>query len=184
MGKGAVRMRKLAVLVTTGLLLAGTSIASPPAWASSHGDDFTLTGEFTDFDAKDEGKDGFSEDDEFSFAFDLFDKDDDEAGDGDGDCTLTKVEKREHDFEADCKVVMNLDDGDIEAEDEVTSEDFRDGKITLSITGGSGDYDDAEGDVTFWLSDHGKSRHHSHHKGDHDHGDKHDRDFKVEVDLD
>ena len=178
-------MRKLAVLVTTGLLVVGNSIASPAAWAHSKGGDFTLTGEFTDFDAKDRGKDGFSEDDEFSFAFDLFDHDD-EAGDGDGECKLTEAKKRDRDFKADCKVVMNLDDGDIEAEDEVTSDDFRDGKVTLSITGGSGDYDDAEGDVTFWLNDHhdGRSgRYHSHNKG-HDRGDDNGRDFKVEVDLD
>jgi hypothetical protein len=178
-------MRKVAVLVTTGLLLAGTSITSPAAWANGgNGGDFTLTGEFTDFDTDDRGKEGFSEDDEFTFAFDLFDHDD-EAGDGDGECKLTNVERRKREFDADCKVALNLDDGDIEAEDEVTSDDFRDGKVTLSITGGSGDYDDAEGDVTFWLNDHhdrdGRGRYH--HEG-HDRGDDDGRDFKVEVDLD
>src|SRR5918996_1058970 len=117
-------VRKVTALVASGLLLGGVIVASPAAWANGL-DDFELTGEFTDFDGDDNGRDGPSEGDTFDFKMDLFDEDGDEAGDGDGTCELTDVNREDREFTADCSATFNLDDGDLEMEGEVTDEDFR-----------------------------------------------------------
>ena len=156
-------MRRLTAVVASGILLGGVVMASPAAWADhSNGlDDFKLTGEFTDFDFDDTGKDGPSEGDTVTFAMDLFDEDGDEAGDGDGTCELTDVNRKEHEFSADCESVFHLDDGDLEMEGEVTDEDFRNKEVTQDITGGSDDYKKASGTVTFTPAD-DEGGHHGH----------------------
>ncbi|MGH9038381.1 MAG: allene oxide cyclase barrel-like domain-containing protein, partial [Acidimicrobiia bacterium] len=159
-------MRRLTAVVASGLLLGGVVLASPAAYADhSKGlDDFKLTGEFTDFDFDDTGKDGPSRGDTVTFAMDLFDDDGDEAGDGDGTCELTKVNREDHEFSADCESVFHLDDGDLEMEGEVTDEDFKNKEVTQDITGGTDDYDEASGTVTFTpADDHGDGGHrHAH----------------------
>ena len=175
-------MRKLTVLVTTGLLLGGSSIAAPAASAHhDHHKDFSLTGEFTDFEKQDHGEDGPSEGDRYLFDFDLFDEGHD-AGNGDGDCVLTDVGSREdgrhRDFTAKCRVVLKLDDGDLKLAGKVTRGDFRDGEITLPIVDGTDQFDQADGEVTFKPADH-------HDRMSHDHGDHHhDQNFQVDVNLD
>lgn len=175
-------MRKLTALVASATLLGGVLVASPAAWADDD-DDFTLTGEFTDFDRDGDGRP--DEGDEFSFEFDLYDDDGDDAGDGDGTCELTEVDRRDREFTADCEVVFDLDDGELEMEGEVTEEDFKDGKIVLDVVDGTDDYDDAKGEATFRSArghhdhdrDHG--RHHGHGRyeaaGDKDHDPDHDK---------
>lgn len=190
-------MRRLTAVVASGLLLGGVVMTSPAAWAHSHSnglDDFKLTGEFTDFDFDDTGKEGPSEGDTVTFAMDLFDEDGDEAGDGDGTCELTEVDRSEHEFSADCESVFHLDDGDLEMEGEVTDEDFKNEEVTQDITGGSDDYDDASGTVTFTPADDngdGDGGHHHAHgyraqnagHGDGGHGPGHG-DHKVDIDVD
>jgi hypothetical protein len=172
-------------------------MTSPAAWAHSHSnglDDFKLTGEFTDFDFDDTGKEGPSEGDTVTFAMDLFDEDGDEAGDGDGTCELTEVDRSEHEFSADCESVFHLDDGDLEMDGEVTDEDFKNEEVTQDITGGSDDYDDASGTVTFTpADDDGEGGHHHAHSsgysarnaghghGGHGHG---HGNHKVDIDVD
>lgn len=194
-------MRRLTAVVASGLLLGGVVMTSPAAWAHGHSnglDDFKLTGEFTDFDFDDTGRDGPSKGDTVTFAMDLFDEDGDEAGDGDGTCELTKVDREAHEFSADCESVFQLDDGDLEMEGEVTDEDFKNKEVTQDITGGTDDYEDAEGTVTFTpADDNGDGGHrHAHgyeaqHAGDHgDGGHGHDKghhgkgDHKVDIDVD
>jgi len=195
-------VRRLTAVVASGILLGGVVMTSPAAWAHSGSnglDDFKLAGEFTDFDFDDTGKDGPSKGDTVTFAMDLFDEDGDEAGDGDGTCELTDVNRGEHEFSADCESVFHLDDGDLEMEGEVTDEDFRNKEVTQDITGGTDDYDDADGTVTFTPADdnggHHGHRHSSgyesqnaggHGGGGHDgggHGRGHG-DHKVDIDVD
>jgi allene oxide cyclase-like protein len=166
-------------------------VASPPAWAHHSGglDDFKLTGEFTDFDYEDNGKDGPSKGDVVTFAMDLTDEEGDEAGDGDGTCELTKVDRAAHEFSADCESVFHLDAGDLEMSGEVTDEDFRNKEVTEDIDGGTDDYEDASGTVTFTKAeDDGDGGHHhamsagrhgSHGDGGHGHGH-----HKVDIDVD
>jgi hypothetical protein len=172
-------MRKLAVVITTGLMLGGGFISAPSAFAR-HGHDkhFSLIGRFTDFDRDDRGRDGPSEGDKYSFKFDLFDYDHDwdDAGRGDGDCVLTEVDRhggRHGDFTAKCKVVLKLDDGDLKLEDKVDRGDFRDGEVTLRVVDGTDDYRDPDGDVTFKFDG-----------GQHDGRGHDDHKFRVDVDLD
>ncbi|MGH8989968.1 MAG: allene oxide cyclase barrel-like domain-containing protein [Acidimicrobiia bacterium] len=186
----------MTALVASAVLFGGFIVASPAAWANGL-DDFELTGEFTDFESDDTGRDGPSEGDTFDFKMDLFDEDGDDAGEGDGTCELTDVNRRDREFTADCEAVFNLDDGDLEMEGEVTDEDFSNREVVLDITGGTDDYDDAEGTVTFTPADdhHGKGgRYHSTHAdhgghgghgdhGDRDHGDRRG-DHKVDIDVD
>jgi hypothetical protein len=175
-------MRKLAVVVTSGIVLGGMTVGSPSAWAHGHshgssGDgDFTVYGRFTDFDKQDNGEEGWSEDDVVTFAYDLFEKGAGRVGDGDGECTITELNKDEHDFSADCEGVFDLEDGELDLKGTITDEDFKSGEIELDVIGGDGDYRDADGTVTFSKPDHdGKSHdkgsYHTAHAGE-DHGDK------------
>lgn len=137
-------MRKLADVVASVLAMVGTALGAPAAWAG-HGDKLVVVAKLTDFEKKDHGKEGVSEGDELVFEYDLFDKSRKKVGDGAKACELTKVDRDEHEFEADCEALFELEDGDIETEGEVTHEDAKDGKIVLDITGGSGDFKDADG---------------------------------------
>lgn len=181
-------MRRLTAVVASGLLLGGFVVASPAAWAGDSNDDFDLIGEFTDFDGDDTGRNGPSEGDEFSIEMDLFETDWDDAGDGDGTCELTEVNRRDREFTADCEGVFHLDDGDLEMEGEVTEDDFRDKEIVLDITGGTDDYEDADGTVTFTPRDdhHGKGgHHHAQNAGGHDGGRRHKGgNHKVDIEVD
>jgi hypothetical protein len=152
-------MRKLAVVVASALL--GGLVGAPSAMAGDD-EDFTLTGRFTEFDREDNGDRGWSEGDEVDFAFDLFDGRDD-AGDGDGTCVITKLDRDDREFAADCDVTFDLEDGDtLDMEGEVTDDDFREGEVVLDVVGGSGDYDDASGKATFSGDRHGRRGGHSH----------------------
>ena len=173
-------MRRLTAVVASGLLVGGVVMASPAAWADHPNglDDFKLTGEITDFEGDDTGRDGPSEGDTFTIDMDLFDKHGDDAGDGEGTCKATHVDRQKREFTADCEGVFHLDDGDLEMEGEVTEDDFRDRRIVLDITGGTDDYEHADGTVTFTpADDHGKGGHRhaqggyeAQHAGDHGDG--------------
>lgn len=181
-------MRKLAAVVTSTLVLGGLLGTAPAAWAD-HGDleDFTVYAKITDFEKEDNGKEGWSEGDEISFEADLYEDRHERAGDADGMCEMLEVNKDDKEFEADCNVLFDLDDGELEVAGTIDEGDFEDHEITLPIKGGTGDYDAAEGDVTFEPL-----RHHAHHDGGHDEGHGHDGDngdhrapiIKVSVDFD
>jgi hypothetical protein len=199
-------MRKFLVLAASLMVIGAFTAATPAAWADHGVDELVVIGEITDFEKTDNGEEGLSEDDEFAIAYDLFDEDGEEVGAGDGSCVLTKVEKKSKDkhshsaqdhgkghghdhpsFEADCEAIFELDDGDIEVAGTVTDEDFKDGSIVLDITGGSGDFDDAEGEVEIEPLDghgHGHGRGHSHSAAGHDggkDGGKHKGDHKFKA---
>ncbi len=184
-------MRRLTAVVAAGVLFGGVLVGSPAAWAHHSGDldDFKLTGEFTDFDYDDNGKDGPSKGDVVTFAMDLTDEDGDEAGDGDGTCELTKVDREAREFTADCESVFHLDAGDLEMSGEVTDEDFRNGEVTQDIDGGTDDYDEASGTVTFTKADDdGDGHHHASgaggRHGGHGHGGHGHHKVDIDVDFD
>jgi hypothetical protein len=158
-------MGKLAALVTSALVLVGLQVAAPVAGADdkkTDKEDFTLLARITDFDKDDRGRDGPSRGDRFSWKADLEDEDGDDAGDAAGACVLTEVgdrDGRRRDFSARCRAIFDLDDGRLRVAGEVTDEDFRDGDVRLPVTGGTGEYRDAEGDATFErMNDDGHDR--------------------------
>lgn len=151
-------MRKMSLLASA-VVLGLVAVASPAAWAS--GDHLTVFAKVTHFEKTDNGKDGPSKGDEYSFAADLFDEDWSDAGTSGGDCILTEVERQEQEFTANCKIGFDLHGGDIRAAGEVRDDDFHHHKITLPIRGGTGDYQGAEGKVTIERLRRGD--HHEHH---------------------
>ncbi len=191
-------MRRLTAVVASGLLLGGVLVASPAAWADhANGlEDFNLTGEFTDFEKDDTGKKGPSKGDTFTVTMDLFDEDGEEAGEGESTCEATHVDRDAHEFTADCEGVFRLADGKLKMSGEVTQDDFKNREIVLDIDGGTRDYKEAAGTVTFTPADDGKGhgRHHGKEMSAQDHGghDKgHDKGHgkgpghhKVDIDVD
>jgi len=198
-------MRKMASLFASALVLGGVSVVSPVAWA--HGDDLTVFAKVTHFEKTDNGREGPSEGDEYSFTADLFDEHWSDAGTSDGDCVLAEVEHEDGDLTADCTIAFDLDGGDIKAAGPVSDDDFHH-QFTLPISEGTGDHQGAEGEVTIERlrrdDDHGHGHHgyhatqddgpdghegHDRHDGDDhdDHDDHHghggDHIFKVTFDL-
>lgn len=154
--------RKLAVLAVSVAL--GGLIGAPMATAGD--EDFSHNGRFTDFDREDNGERGWSEGDKVDFAFDLFDGRR-RAGDGEGTCVITKLNREERDFAADCEGTMDLDDGGLNLKGDVTDEEFRDGAVVVDVVGGNGAYDGAGGTATFTSARGGKGK----GKGGHRRGD-------------
>jgi allene oxide cyclase-like protein len=166
-------MRKLAVTTATVLALVGAT--APAAWAHDDGGTLEVIAKFTKFDAKDVGDKGPSEGDFVLFGYKLFTKTGDHgfdpAGHGGGGCKLTDVDLEDHEIDSMCKAVFALDGGKIVTAGEVSHADLEDGRITLGIAGGTGDYADAEGEAVIEFIDHGDHPHdgaHAHsvaHKG-------------------
>lgn len=173
-------MRKLTIGLCA-LALSGGPLVAPPA-ALAGDDDLTLTGTVTDFDRTDRGDRGPSEGDAWSVRFDLTD-DGDDAGTGVSRCVLTDVDRSEHEFTARCFKALDLGDGKIRAAGTVTQDDLKDGEVSLPITGGTGDYEDAHGEITTELKGHGGPRQHrpGGPQGQRGHGE--DREFTLTVDL-
>lgn len=187
-------MRKF-VVVFASVVLLGAMSAGPAAWADHGEDDLTVFAKVTDVEKEDHGDEGPSEGDKLSLEADLFDEDWEDAGTSEAECVVTKFEGEAHDhemkaahagedhggekpahpdFAADCESGFDLEDGEIEAAGEITDEDFEDGSITLAITGGEGDFDDAEGEVVIEPLEEEEHAHHaaSHDDGGHDDGEK------------
>lgn len=173
-------MRNLRILIASGLMVGGLVSSSPAAWARSS-DDFTLTGKITDFDKEDRGEKGPSKGDELSLAYDLFDRGD-KAGEGSGSCVLVEVDRDEHKFTAYCRGLLDLEDGAITMAGKITEDDFQGDGVALPITGGTGDYKDAEGEVRFEHG--GGDGHGGQHSAQSKDGKRHSPEFKVIVDLD
>ena len=176
-------MRKLVVAFTSVLVLGGFAMTSPAAWANHDLDDFTVYAKITDFDKEDNGKEGWSKGDKVSFEADLYESRRERAGDAAGTCELLEINRDDDEFEAKCRVVLDLDDGELKVGGTIDEDDFDGGELTLPITGGTGDYEDADGDVTFEPL-----RYHGHgHGKDKGHGKGHGHDgapiLKVSVDF-
>ncbi|MGH9023337.1 MAG: hypothetical protein ACRDV9_09620 [Acidimicrobiia bacterium] len=158
------RRRTLLAAVATAMLVGGIGVGAPAALAHQRNDDFTLNGRITDFDHQDRGRDGWSAGDKISFEYDFRNE-----GDGDGVCKITKLDRNDHEFEADCVATFDLDHGTLDLEGTITDDDFRHHNVSLDVVDGTGHYRNAEGTAT--LS-----------KADDRHSDR--GDFKVDVELD
>jgi hypothetical protein len=168
-------VRRLGVLVASGIALGGLVLASPIASADSryrdrddryrrhdnyrydnyrydrygHDRHFTLGVKIVDRDADDRGRRGVSRGDRWSLEFNLVDWRN-RVGNGVADCRVTEARNRNwRDSRSHCDVVFRLPDGDLRMAGTIDGDDFDDGHATLPIRGGSGEFRGADGKTVF-----------------------------------
>jgi hypothetical protein len=175
-------VRKLGVLVATGIAVGSMVLSSPAAFANGyrHYDRhdrydrgrFTLGVRIVDSNADDRGRRGPSRGDRWSVAFNLVDWRN-RVGNGVADCVVTSIHDRNwRTSKSHCDVVFRLPDGNLHMDGTVDGDDFDDGHATLPITGGSGDFRGARGRTVFRPT--GGWYHHDRGRG---------RDLTATVDL-
>jgi hypothetical protein len=187
-------VRKLGVLVASGIALGSMVLASPVRADDRHdrnddrwrrhdyrydrydrydnGRRFTLGVKIVDRDADDRGRRGPSRGDRWSLAFNLVDYRN-RVGDGAADCVVTEIRHRDwRNSKSRCNVVFRLPDGDLRMEGTFDGDDFDDGHATLPIVGGSGEFRGADGKTVFRPNG-------GYYRGDRGRG----RDLTAEVDL-
>ena len=169
-------MRKLGVLVASGIALGSLVLTSTVASADDrrdrddryrrhgyrydqydrhdynrydHDRRFSLALKIIDHDADDRGRRGVSRGDRWSVAFRLLDYRS-RVGDGVADCRVTSARSRHwRDSKSHCDVLFRLPDGDLRMVGTIDGDDFDDGHATLPIRGGSGEFRDADGKTVF-----------------------------------
>jgi hypothetical protein len=139
-------MRKLAVVVASILALTGTALAMP-AWAGHATKSTVVIAKLTQFKWEAHGMEGL-EGDKVALGYDLFDTSLQKAGDGAGACQVTKIDHAAHQAVATCHAFFNIEGGKVEVKGEVTHGAAMATAIVLGITGGTGDFGDAQGTVT------------------------------------
>jgi len=178
-------VRKLGVLVASGIAVGSLVLTGPAAWANDYrhrdryarhdyGYDrhFTLGVRIVDTDSDDRGRRGPSRGDRWSVAFNLLDWRN-RVGDGVADCVVTSIHHRDwRTSKSRCNVVFRLPDGDLHMDGTIDGDDFDDGHATLPVTGGSGQFRDAWGKTVFRAT--GDWYRHDRGRG---------RDLTAEVDL-
>jgi hypothetical protein len=143
---------KLAIAaIAATMAFGGVALASANAGGSGHDDGLTLfdrTVQTTDIDLGDKG---FSLGDQLIFADDLFaKKDDPKIGSAGGVCTVVRVaDAKKFSGTAQCVVTLWLRDGQITVQGllEFPGEGLPE-PFDLAVTGGTGAYRDAGGQVT------------------------------------
>ena len=155
-------MRKLGVLVASGIALGSMVLSSPAAWADNDhhrgrydraryddGRRFSLGVRIVDHDADDRGRRGPSRGDRWSVEFNLLDYRN-RVGNGFADCVVKEIRHRDwRTSKSRCNVVFRLPDGDLRMDGTIDGDDFDDGHATLPITGGSGEFRNADGKTVF-----------------------------------
>lgn len=166
-------MRKLGVLVASGIALGGLVLASPAATADDRPDRddryrrhdnrndrsryqrydnnrrFTLGVRIVDQDADDRGRRGVSRGDRWSVQFNLVDYRS-RVGNGWADCRVTDARNRNwRDSKSYCDITFRLPDGDLRMAGTIDGDDFDDGHATVPIRGGSGEFRGADGKTVF-----------------------------------
>jgi hypothetical protein len=128
-----------------GLGLAATSAAH----ADKHGNggDFNLTGKTVGFTQVDLGDPGFSVGDQQIISMDIF-AGDKRVGESHVVCTMVRADKTTHAFIGQCENVTSLPAGQITASGVVTSDDEEKRPFVQAITGGTGAYKQAHGQLT------------------------------------
>jgi hypothetical protein len=168
---GGTDVRKLGVLVASGIAVGSMVLASPAAWANdyhrdhgdryerrdyrserndrSYGRHFVLGVRVVDADSDDRGRRGPSRGDRWSVAFNLVDYRN-RVGDGVADCVVTSIQHRDwRTSKSRCDVVFRLPDGELRMAGTVDGDDFNDGHATLPIRGGTGEFRGADGKTVF-----------------------------------
>jgi len=155
-------VRKLGVLVASGIALGSMVLSSPAAWADNDhhrgrydraryddGRRFTLGVKIVDHDSDDRGRRGPSKGDRWSVEFNLLDYRN-RVGNGFADCVVKEIRHRDwRTSQSRCNVVFRLPDGDLRMDGTIDGDDFDDGHATLPITGGSGEFRNADGKTVF-----------------------------------
>ena len=166
-------VRKLGVLVASGITLGSMVLASPAVWANDgrhrdrhhrydrhdynrynrhgygHDRRFNLGVRIVDRDADDRGRRGPSRGDRWSLEFNLVDYRS-RVGNGVADCRVTKANGRSwRGTKSHCDVLFRLPDGDLRMAGTIDGDDFDDGHATLPIKGGSGEFRGADGKTVF-----------------------------------
>ena len=168
-------MRKLGVLVASGIVLGSMVLTSVAAFGDDyrhrdrddryrrhdyrydryrydrhdHDRRFSLGVKIIDHDADDRGRRGVSRGDRWSVAFRLLDYRS-RVGDGFADCRVTSARNRNwRDSKSHCDVLFRLPDGDLRMAGTIDGDDFDDGHATLPIRGGSGEFRNADGKTVF-----------------------------------
>lgn len=172
-------VRKLGVLVASGIVLGSMLLATPVASANDHGHRrhydrydrhgyhwydrhdyhryhrydrdrrFTLGVKIVDRDAYDRGRRGPSRGDRWWLEFNLLDYRQ-RVGHGFADCRVTSAPNRSwRDSKSHCDVLFRLPDGELRMAGTIDGDDFDDGHATLPIRGGSGEFGGADGRTVF-----------------------------------
>ena len=127
--------------------LAVLALAVPGSAAANghrHGQTFKLTAKETEFQYLDLAPSG-SIGDQLVFADDLY-RDGRFVGDDGGSCTITRFESYDE-FDANCIDTLRLRGGQIALQGLVTFRDGGNDPFTVAITGGTGTYRGASGEV-------------------------------------
>jgi hypothetical protein len=140
---GAMTKKILPLIAALGLCLAAT------AHADKHGDggDFKLTGKTVGFTQIDLGDPGFSVGDQQIISMDVF-AGPKRVGESHVLCTMVRADKTTHAFTGQCENVTSLPAGQITASGIVTSDDEEKRPFIQAITGGTGAYKQAHGQLT------------------------------------
>jgi hypothetical protein len=140
--------RSWKIAVSTAVMLAAPSVLSlTPAVASTDSQKFTIratTVQSKDVDVDGDGK--YSQGDVFVFS-DTLKEDGEKVGTDGGVCTATRVAS-EKDYTIQCVVTFDLPKGQITAQSLLDAEDIERGEFTQAITGGTGSYKDAGGEMS------------------------------------
>jgi hypothetical protein len=176
MGRWGNDVRKLGVLVASGITLGCMVLASPAVFANDgrhrdrdrdrhhryerhdsrydrhgygHDRRFDLGVRIVDHDADDRGRRGPSRGDRWSVEFNLVDYRS-RVGNGFADCRVTRANGRSwRGTKSHCDVTFRLPDGDLRMAGTIDGDDFDDGHATLPIRGGSGEFRGADGKTVF-----------------------------------
>lgn len=166
-------VRKLGVLVASGITLGSMVLATPAVFASDGrgrdrdryerndnrydrhgygygpGRRFDLGVRIVDRDADDRGRRGPSRGDRWAVEFNLVDYRS-RVGSGVADCRVTRANGRSwRGTKSHCDVLFRLPDGDLRMAGTIDGDDFDDGHATLPIRGGSGEFRGADGKTVF-----------------------------------
>lgn len=127
------------------LLLGSFTLTSASA-SDDHGDTIRLMAESVSATEVDLGEAGFSTGDQLVFSDDLFWRGE-LVGSLDGVCTVTRLDEAAETETDLCVVTATLPKGQISVQGAIMFDADFDGRLKLGITGGTGRYDDAAGEV-------------------------------------
>lgn len=139
--------RFISVLILAGALLLGSFALTTASAADKDRADFWLRAVSNQFENIDVGTEGESLGDYFVFSDDLY-RQGRLVGTLEGQCTVTRIDEEAGAFHQQCLVTALLPEGQLTVQGAIVFEAESDvDRFTLAITGGTGRYDDAAGQV-------------------------------------
>ena len=140
-------MKKILPLIAVPLVALGLVGTSASASPDKHQGGFQLTGKVLGVSQIDLGDPGFSTGDQQIITMDVF-QGAKRVGESHVLCTMVRVDKTTHAFNGLCDNVTSLPGGQISASGIVTSDDEEKRPFIQAITGGTGAYRNAHGQLT------------------------------------